>query len=80
MYENVAVLDVASMHPTSIVKMNVFGPYTQKFEDLIKARIAIKRKDFDAAAQMLDGRLAAIPAATLTLVTTWRARNSWPTP
>jgi hypothetical protein len=56
-YENVAVLDVASMHPTSIVKMNVFGPYTQKFEDLIKARIAIKRKDFDSAAKMFDGKL-----------------------
>jgi hypothetical protein len=47
------------MHPTSIVKLNAFGPYTKKFEDLIKARIAIKRKDFDAAARnMLDGRLA----------------------
>jgi hypothetical protein len=57
MYENVAVLDVASMHPTTIVKLNLFGPYTEKFEDLIKARIAIKRKDFEAAAKMLDGRL-----------------------
>jgi hypothetical protein len=45
------------MHPTTIVQLNVFGPYTKKFEDLIKARIAIKRKDFDAAAKMLDGRL-----------------------
>lgn len=57
-YERVAVLDVVSMHPTSIVKMNVFGPYTEKFEDLMKARIAIKRKDFAAAREMLDGRLA----------------------
>jgi hypothetical protein len=57
MYENVAVLDVASMHPNSIIALNAFGPYTQKFEDLIKARIAIKRKDFDAAANMLDGKL-----------------------
>ena len=57
MYENVAVLDVASMHPNSIIQLNAFGPYTEKFEDLIKARIAIKRKDFDAAAAMLDGRL-----------------------
>jgi hypothetical protein len=56
-YEKVAVLDVASMHPTTIVKLNLFGPFTEKFEDLIKARIAIKRKDFEAAAQMLDGRL-----------------------
>lgn len=57
MYEKVAVLDVASMHPNSIIQLNAFGPYTQKFEDLIKARIAIKRKEFDAAAQMLDGKL-----------------------
>jgi len=57
MYKNVAVLDVASMHPMSVIKLNAFGPYTEKFEDLIKARIAIKRKDFDAAAAMLDGRL-----------------------
>ena len=57
MYTNVAVLDVASMHPNSIIQLNMFGPYTEKFEDLIKARIAIKRKDFDAASTMLDGRL-----------------------
>lgn len=57
MYSNVAVLDVASMHPMSIIKLNAFGPYTQKFEDLIKARIAIKRKDFEAASYMMDGRL-----------------------
>jgi DNA polymerase elongation subunit (family B) len=44
-YSNVAVLDVASMHPNSILQLNAFGPYTKKFEDLIKARIAIKRKD-----------------------------------
>jgi len=56
-YTKVAVLDVASMHPTSIVEMNTFGPYTKNFEDLLKARIAIKRKDYDAAAQMLDGKL-----------------------
>jgi hypothetical protein len=57
MYENVAVLDVASMHPNSIIHLNAFGPYTSKFEDLIKARIAIKRKEYDAAAEMLDGKL-----------------------
>lgn len=58
MYKDVAVLDVISMHPMSIIQMNVFGPYTEKFEDLIKARIAIKRKDFAAAREMLNGRLA----------------------
>lgn len=57
MYSNVAVLDVASMHPNSIIQLNAFGPYTKKFEDLIKARIAIKRGEFDQAALMLDGKL-----------------------
>jgi DNA polymerase III delta prime subunit len=57
MYHNVAVLDVASMHPNSIIHLNAFGPYTAKFEDLIKARIAIKRKEFESAATMLDGKL-----------------------
>lgn len=58
-YENVALLDVASMHPTSIENLNLFGDeYTAKFSDLKAARIAIKRKDFDSAKRMLDGRLA----------------------
>jgi energy-coupling factor transporter ATP-binding protein EcfA2 len=56
-YENVAVLDVASMHPTTIEVLNAFGPYTQNFADLKAARIAIKRKDFEAARKMLNGKL-----------------------
>jgi hypothetical protein len=58
MYENVAVLDVASMHPTSIEQLDLFGEYTEKFSDLKKARVAIKRKDFDSAKQMMGGKLA----------------------
>lgn len=56
-YENVAVLDVASMHPTSIIQLDLFGPYTSKFEELYRARLAIKHKDFASARQMMDGRL-----------------------
>lgn len=56
-YENVVVLDVASMHPTSIVELNLFGPYTAKFNDLMAARLAIKRKDFKALETLLDGKL-----------------------
>jgi hypothetical protein len=56
-YENVTVLDVVSMHPTSIVELNLFGPYTERFSDLLEARVAIKRKDYDKAAQMFDGKL-----------------------
>lgn len=58
MYENVAVLDVVSMHPTSMINLNLFGEYTPKFKDLLDARVAIKRGDFDKASTMLDGRLA----------------------
>ncbi len=56
-YEKVAVLDISSMHPTTIEVLNCFGPYTPKYTDLRLARIAIKRKDFAAAREMLDGRL-----------------------
>lgn len=41
-YRNVAVLDVASMHPHSIKALNYFGPYTEKFVELMDARLAIK--------------------------------------
>jgi hypothetical protein len=57
-YTNVALLDVASMHPTTIILLNLFGKFTDKFRELKDARMAIKRKDFDSARKMLDGRLA----------------------
>lgn len=59
MYGNVALLDIASMHPSSIVAENLFGDeYTQRFKDILDARIAIKHKDFDKARKMLSGVLA----------------------
>ncbi len=57
MYENVAVLDIASMHPTSIEQLNMFGPYTKNFSALKAARIAIKHGDYDSARTMLGGKL-----------------------
>jgi hypothetical protein len=57
-YYDVALLDVASMHPTSIKELNLFGPYTSKFWDLVRARLAIKHEDYETAAEMLDGKLA----------------------
>ena len=56
-YENVALLDVASMHPTSIELLNLFGPYTEKFSEIKAARIAIKHQDYDLARKMLGGIL-----------------------
>lgn len=58
MYRNVALLDVASMHPTSIGNLNAFGPYTKSYISLLNARVAIKRGEFDEAKQMFDGKLA----------------------
>ena len=57
-YEQVALLDVASMHPTSIEVLNLFGPYTERYSELKTARMAIKRKDDEAAARLLGGKLA----------------------
>lgn len=58
MYENVALLDVASMHPTSIEQLDLFGAYTKNFSALKAARMAIKHQDYDAAKEMLGGKLA----------------------
>jgi len=59
MYGNVALLDIASMHPSSIVAENLFGDeYTQRFKEILDARMAIKHKDFDKARKMLGGALA----------------------
>lgn len=59
MYSNVALLDIASMHPASIIAEDLFGPtYTKRFREIRDARVAIKHKDFDSARKMLDGKLA----------------------
>jgi hypothetical protein len=59
MYGNVALLDIASMHPSSIVEEELFGKeYTARFKDILDARLAIKHKDFDKAKTMLNGVLA----------------------
>jgi energy-coupling factor transporter ATP-binding protein EcfA2 len=56
-YKKVALLDIASMHPTSIEILNLFGKYTAKFSELKEARMAIKRRDFKTARKMFLGRL-----------------------
>lgn len=58
-YEDVAVWDIASMHPTSIIQLNLFGPYTKNFEELVEARLAIKHGELDLAGVLMNGRLKA---------------------
>lgn len=56
-YRKVALLDIASMHPTSIVLLDLFGPYTRNYAEIMDARLAIKHKDFNKARTMLGGVL-----------------------
>ena len=59
MYGNIALLDIASMHPSSIIAEDLFGPtYTKRFREIRDARVAIKHKEFDKAKKMLNGALA----------------------
>lgn len=55
MYTNVALLDIQSLHPHSIISLNKFGKYTKRYEDILNARIAIKNHDYETAGKMLDG-------------------------
>ena len=56
-YTDVALLDVASMHPTSLIEMDYFGPFTQKYADLKQTRVFIKHGDYEAAKKMFGGIL-----------------------
>lgn len=57
-YTDVALLDIASMHPNSLIQLNLFGPYTKRFEELVQARLCIKHGDHKKASMLLDGALA----------------------
>lgn len=51
--------DVSSMHPHSVIYECLFGPeFTKRFEEIVKARVAVKHHDFELASSYLDGALA----------------------
>lgn len=56
-YYNVALLDIASMHPHSAINMDYFGKYTKLFEDLVKVRILIKHGKLNEAKKLFNGKL-----------------------
>lgn len=57
-HTNVALLDVASMHPHSLIRLNLFGKtYTKRFADIVDARIYIKHGDYDKVKKLFDGKL-----------------------
>lgn len=58
MYYNVALLDIASMHPHSLIAEILFGiKYTTRFRDIVEGRVSIKHKDWEALNDILDGKL-----------------------
>ena len=57
-YVNAALLDIASMHPSSAIAENLFGKYTKNFQNIKDLRVMIKHKDFDAAKRLVPDRIA----------------------
>lgn len=53
-YGNVALLDIASMHPSSIEDEQLFGEYTANFSAIKQLRILVKHKEFEKAEAMLS--------------------------
>lgn len=58
MFGNVGLLDVTSLHPSSLEDLNFFGPYTKRFSDIKAARVDIKHGDLESARRRMDGALA----------------------
>lgn len=55
---NVAVLDIASMHPHSAIRLKIFGDiYTKRFEDIVEGRVSIKHKDLEIAKKILPKKV-----------------------
>lgn len=57
-YGRVALIDAASLHPTSIILLNKLGKYTSRYAELKEARVLIKHREFDKAKKLFDGKLA----------------------
>jgi hypothetical protein len=57
-YKNVALIDVTSMHPHSIISECLFGSrFTRRFYELVYGRVDIKHEDWVAINDILDGKL-----------------------
>lgn len=58
MYSNVALLDVASMHPNSLIAEVLLGSiFTERFKEIVDGRIHIKHEAWDEINNILDGKL-----------------------
>lgn len=57
-HTNVALLDVASMHPRSAIAECIFGPkFTRAFKQIVDGRVNIKHEAWSVMDNFLDGKL-----------------------
>lgn len=57
-HSNVALLDIASMHPHSTIAECLFGPkFTRAFREIVEGRVNIKHEAWNIVNNMLDGKL-----------------------
>ena len=57
-YTNVALLDVSSMHPHSVISECLFGPkFTKIFREIVEGRVSIKHEEWDELNSYLDGKI-----------------------
>lgn len=55
---NVALLDIASMHPSSVIAECLFGvDFTTRFREIVIGRVDIKHKAWSEVNDILDGKL-----------------------
>ena len=58
MHYHVALLDIASMHPHSLIAECLFGPeFTRRFREIVEGRVNIKHEAWDIVNGMLGGVL-----------------------
>lgn len=57
-HRHVALLDIASMHPHSLIAECLFGPeFTRRFREIVEGRVNIKHEAWDIVNSMLGGVL-----------------------
>jgi uncharacterized protein YprB with RNaseH-like and TPR domain len=60
-YKDVVELDVTQMHPSSMVALNYYGPYQERFNELLQLTKRLKHPDEETiawASSIWDGKLA----------------------
>ena len=58
MHYHVALLDIASMHPHSLIAECLFGPeFTRRFREIVEGRVNIKHEAWDIVNNILGGVL-----------------------